>query len=912
MKNHKLISSMIAMSMAITACTSSSGPGSSAKPTAQDQVSQLGEAQEQWVKLTTSDRPNFALADLLSPWLWTLDPQGLKKVRTQTDALDMSSPSRQALVNHLTDMKLNMILGEKSYIQDPEIVKGAVFSQVTRLESEGAFSTQIHLQTVAEAQAQAFMKIQNAFNERMKKSARDIGREIVNGLDPAAIAQINGAKLKQGQEGIQQIYQALKKWDRILANYDFSGDDEQKLIIYGFVAAELYDFLKDHQTVQEIIRTVQAVQQISERINQARLVLKAMDQYRDNLADGWNEMKTAMDGMKNDIMTHPEWTNLTDLSDQTKKESVRVVTDILLGQETPNLDPSKNSILSGEHPLSKNAKMFFEGAAKTSQSVDNLITGTRTIAGALGIQIDPQVEDAMNKAQQITQGVQIAEQVAAGFSSNGLMGAFSALADTGGAAMVAGPAGAGMAAISMAQMNAQMGQMNQKLDKMIALQKQVLELQKQTLQKLEEMSYKLDLYHHEEMLAIQGVKNEVIENRRAIKNLIDKNLYSCGSLVSRLNSLDNTVGNIELNTLSTESDRANLAKLLANPKVRNTLLKESMTKQSYMNCTQAMTDAFSMKQVADSPLPAYQIGVANAATSRAIQDNLYSPALNLLLATYPNRSLDALGLHLPAADFAAISRKSFYMNRKVPATGSYLEKNISEPVSIESLETYTSTLLSLHPMLAIDVAAWTTIPNVIASSWNSDDSTEQSQSQSEFWLKSALETINVAIAQNAILSGEPILPQLFEKFHAILAETSDCQTEQKPYCFVRSNQVMARNLLNYYLAQRARNDQFLDNYTKAVAAKSADNMVTILGDKFMNKISVQGDRLALNIGDKLSAVVFPTVDELKAGRILYTADMARLVKLQEKVADELTKVTPNTLPSQEQQFLTKLILFRTR
>ncbi|MBS1970058.1 MAG: hypothetical protein JSU04_07105 [Bdellovibrionales bacterium] len=912
MKNQKLISGMLAVSMAVSACTSSSGgPAGITQPTVQDQVSQLGVAQEKWIQLTASENPNFALAELLTPWLWSLDSKSLESIRSRRISGDLDPSVRDAVQTKLDSLKQAMIFGENSFIQDETLLKGAVFSQVTQLESQGAFALQIRLQTAAEAQAQAYMKVQAAFNEKIKKDAKEIGREVVAGLGPKALEQINNTKNKNPKAAIQEIYQVLKQWDQRLAGYDFADQDAHKLLLYGYIAAELYDYLKDHPTVQDIVHTVDEVRAVGEKVKEVRLILASMDKYNDTLAEGWEKMKSGMQGIQKDIQNNPDWNidpNLK-ITDESKKASVKLVTDLLLGQDDP-ASPEEKSFLSKPHPLSQNAKTFFEGAAKTAGAVDGMIDGARVIAQTLGIQIDPGLEDALNTAKKITQGVQVAEQVASAFASDGLMGAFGALAGPGGAALVMGPVGAGAMAVGQMQMNAELGKINMKLDKVIEMQKQILDLQKQTLAKLDDLSHKLDEYHNQEMLAIEGVQDEVLENRSAIRMQIDSDLSACKNLVNRVNSISNSGVNVPVNMLSTRTVQNTLAQALAVPSVRQALLNESSLRQSFARCGVAMGNAFSHKAIVETPLKAALDGKPGVATPLQLRKKRFDPALLTLASANQGKNYEKMALHLPAANFSGLDRKDFYAKRSLGSQDNSLGTDLSEMVSIYALERYVSVLLALHPMLAVSGEAWNSLPNAVESSWNGSSAVAQKQNQSEFWLRSALETIQVAIAQQSLLAGEPLLTNLVGKMETIVAEPVSCEAKDSKYCFVRENEVMAKNLLHYYLYLRAKDPNFVAAYTQAFSTNSVQDMVKALGIPFIGHLEAPANVSLVWKAESKVSISLPKPEDLTKGIINYPPELSLLVKMQEKVADELVKVVPNSLKPPEQQLLTELILFK--
>lgn len=911
MKNQKVISSVVALSMSLSACSPGSG-GSSAgsPPSAAQELSKLGEAQNLWVKLFDADHPNFALAELLTPWLWSLDTKNMQAIKARTQTLDPESTAATDLQKSLLQLKFKIVMGDRSYIRDENLLKKAVFSQYTRLESEGAFNLQIRLQTAAEAQAQAYMKVQAAFNEKVKANAREVSRDVVSNLKPEAIAEINNARNKDPKAAIQEIYQTLKKWDKRLDAYEFSSEDEHKLLLYGYIAAELYDYLKTNPSVQEIAKGVQQIQDIKKKVKEFRAVLTAMDQYHNTMTQGWKKMKDGMSGIKREIENNPVW-NVepnTELTEQSKKESVEFITDLLLGKK-PDGKTDGKSILSKAHPMSENAKMFFEGAGATANAVDGLITGTRTIANTLGIELDPGIEDALNTAQKITQGVKIAEQVATAFSSNGLMGAFGALAGSGGAALVMGPVGAGAMAVGQMQMNAELGKINARLDKVIEMQKEMLKLQRETLAKLEDLSHKLDEYHNQEMLAIDSVKQEVISNREAIRQLINHNFSKCTSLLNRINNIVGGPETTPLNAISAATIRASLAKALGNSTVRSALVNEYNVKASFQGCGEALTNAFSYKSIAKTPLSGVIYGLNHQVTPLEIKDTFFDPALKLLSETYPQKTIANMALHLPVGDFTGLENKSTYWKRNLKGGSSTLGSEMGEMVSVYALENYIGGLLSLYPLVTVSTDSWVSIPKVAENAWNGSLASGQKQNQSQFLLKSALNTINLAIAQQSLMAGEPILPQLAAKFEDIVTDSTNCDASKDNYCFVRKNQIMAKNALHYYLYLRSQDPAFAAAYDQAFKSVSAKDVVTLLGAKFVGKVDSPANVKLVWQADAKVAVDLPSPEEVAKKMISYPPELSILVKLQEKVADELTKVTPNKLSAQEQQLLTSLVLF---
>lgn len=914
MKNKKWISGMIALCLALNACSSGSPPNTPVAKTTSEEIANLSIAHQKWLELMDSEHPNYALAETLTPWLWSLDPQGLKAIQSRTEILNTESSVHQNLVETLLNIKQNFVLGQNSNIRDSELLKSAVFSHVSRLQSEGAFSLQIKLQIAGAAQTLAFQKIQKSFMDKMKADTPLFAREIVTHLDPQVIVQIDAAKGKGENLGPKEIYQILKKWDRRLASYDFPAEDTNKLVIYGYVATELYNFLKEQPSVREIAKAVQEVNAIGQKFTEARFIFKTMDNYQESLSNSWTKMANGMRGLQEDIKTHPEWLDPR-ISDLSQKEAKRLVKNMLLGEDYSDYNPQGESILSEAQPMGKNAKMFFEGASEAANSVDNLIGGTRAMAQTLGIKIDPKIEDALNSAQKISQGVQVAQQVAQAFSSNGLMGAFSALSGSGVAALGMGPVGLGAGALMQAQMNAQLGEMNKKLDKVIALQKEILELQKQTLAKIEELSQKMDLYHQQEMLALKGIRNEVLGNREGLKQFINQKLASCTSLANRLSYAANKE-NLSINMISIPSTRRALAEIMADPVVRDLLEVDDNQNTSFLQCKLAMDEAFSYRQTKDTPLwSLLDVPGSNEATPFEKKEKLYDPALNYLLKYFPRQNVESQALHLPVASFNGLDAKKYYLSRKINGLDEKLAASMEAPVSVDSLEKYVSVLLSMHSVLSISVKSWKSLDSVVENALYSSRKS-MSQSNSEFWLRSALQSVHTAIAQQALVAGEPLLSKLVQEFSLILADVSNCQTEPGTYCFVRQNDIMAQNLLNYYLNKRRGAPGFIESYARAYDAKNIKTLELVLGVSFINKIELQKDvqgnptRLMLNFGTTATSTPLPTVDEINSMRIYYSSDLPRLIQMQEKIADELSKVSRNSLLPEQQKLLTELILFQ--
>lgn len=191
----------------------------------------------------------------------------------------------------------------------------------------------------------------------------------------------------------------------------------------------------------------------------------------------------------------------------------------------------------------------------------------------------------------------------------------------------------------------------------------------------------------------------------------------------------------------------------------------------------------------------------------------------------------------------------------------------------------------------------------------------------------ALKLTQSAIAQEALLAGEPILHRLSDNMAGILS-VKPCeevnlknapQTDDIHFlCSIRENLLLMKNLVMYSLVYEAKTQtDFYSNYKDAYYANDLKTIAKLFNIKMaperleiMKNKKGDYDIVIKVFGRKnVSKVVrLPTPEELRQGNIIYSENMPRLLKMQEVILNGLEKVAPIDRDFKDQGLLKLLLL----
>jgi hypothetical protein len=806
----------------------------------------------------------------------------------------------EGLKKEREENSLKYFIGENRPSGNSAYLAATSMNNLMQMSSSGVFANKIELQVAVMGQSAALRNIFDVLNKQMEMNSRLVAKKIVanwNTTNPEAIKAVDKILGLEPRKRISVIQEALIKYDPILAKYDFS-DDGSKLMIYGLVAGVMADSLNKTGTIKDLLNGINEVINVSEKIGEIRLSIATLDQYRRDLKKNWEDVSSAFKTIKEDLAYYKnsggfELKKLK-VTDRTKAELSRAVGDVLEGKFHEKALLAKNGVFTLGHELGKNVEDFLHKATLTADSFSNVIDSVQIISKQMGVQISPELSDALHTATKVSEGVKLGSAIIQAYSSGGLVSALSAF--SGGP--VTAVLGGSMAMMAQQQNEMYFKAIQDELVEIKKLQNESVRLQKDTLQIIKSLAVMVDEYHKEDLFQMKQIYHQVIVNTEISSMVLRKDLRSCQSILSYI-SMGGPIQHDEYSPITTIENVEGVWEIIKKTIQSPRQIPEILTSSSELDierCRNAMSEAFD--RVADFGTPLFaRFYVKEGSAQAEIESKLYSGALSFLESIgAEGNSLEDMALHLPVAKMDALQMKEYYVSTRGNRTVYDYSKRMENLLSPEGLEAYVASLLSLHSLISVNKNDWESNNALMNASY--------SRNRSMMWVKGALAQVRTSIAQDALLVGEPILTTLAAKWSQIAAETSLCKDSNDRnnyhnFCFVRQNPLMLKNLVTFMLHQ----------YVGKIAPSDYENKIpAILGIK-PDQIFSENGKIFLSFSeDKAFRVELPTLEEAKIGYISYSESMPKLLKMQKLIAEEAAKLNPSELANSDVETFTKLLI----
>lgn len=535
---------------------------------------------------------------------------------------------------------------------------------------------------------------------------------------------------------------------------------------------------------------------------------------------------------------------------------------------------------------------------------------------------------AIDVANKISKGVQLASAVSTAFSTGGFVGALGAF--SGGPATMAlaafgGLGGGGPDPAIMADL----AEIKQSLAEIKEMQKEILENQKKTMMMIKDLALMVEEYHRVQMKALTDIKEEVLNVKDGVSEIDISSFKSCEVMTSYpleksgylANHDLNSSGLQNLNSTNLDAIKSVIRDTLTSPKELVGFIK-SGSSENFKNCQKEMSHVFLTENSLKFDRALWgerdQNRKDDGRKGGEIVREYYTPALNYFKEKTSGKKSrwEKLLLHLPVTTASALKiYKESYLNT-LSSHENVNENNLQDLNNLTAtykLEQYISSLLVLYPYITLDYETWVQQP---LESILKEAVSEETHERSRQMLSNAFKRVQLAIAQESILSGEPLLPYLFVDWQSIVSETKNCSpTEEARYCFVRKNNVIMQNLLVYLLTVRigefgededARNTRKAKYDFDLISLKDLAGLLSVPEDRLMR--DEQSDVYLLLSADKTLKVKIPDAQQIEFGNLQYTDSMSRMIKLEHKIADELLKISPTSYPQKMKNILPQIML----
>ncbi|HXH32773.1 MAG TPA: hypothetical protein VNJ01_18390, partial [Bacteriovoracaceae bacterium] len=476
------------------------------------------------------------------------------------------------------------------------------------------------------------------------------------------------------------------------------------------------------------------------------------------------------------------------------KEIFRFLKGAVLGEKKKSGQPENSSILSKKIRINANLDKSVKAVGNLSNNLSNIIQTTEAMAALFKTDLPPGMKKLMGKAQKVSAMVNLATTAIAAFSTGGFMGAMSVMGSMG---SMFGGGGKG-------QDSAMLAEINQKLDAVLENQKKIMELQIETMNMIKELAVMVDQYHQREMLALAELRDSSLVVNEISKSLLNRDVRACERMVNyQLSSIwknfdfskeaffsINHLGLIQSRFTSTITSLGDIRRILG-----------SVEDDGFRSCQRGLAEAFGGNASEENPLRAIFDSTGEKNLMK-FQREIYHPLLSGLKEFSQVTDFDSLPLHLPVKTFAGLRHKIDYLNSATLVKHSSNDiYDLENLISVKNLERYLSHLIILLPVIEVNGAAWSRTTSEIISEYLEMANTGSNQNtRSNYFLRNALKLTQSAIAQEALLAGEPILHMIHDKKIREVLSASNCASDGREdslslVCSVRKNKLLLKNLL---------------------------------------------------------------------------------------------------------------------
>lgn len=862
---------------------------------------------------------NLPLAEALAPLLQELNPEVVIELRKTFAGQDLLTLSAQAREQYAKAHQL-LIVGDSPVAADTPLLARTLNLNPLIVDQSNSFNHQLEAKVTGLAQSLALQNLIKVFNEQIKSDSTDMAVQIVKQLMKShsdVLLKIDKTKTLQDRNSrITKIVAYLQQADSLFVQYGIKPSDQTALVVYTSVASVLAVTLEQHPSVKVLGDKVREAVDLTIRAQRIASLARTLQDYGEALHSDSVAMGKSVKAIFNKVREIQADLDIQ-LSPEGKKKAHAILNDFLSGSTQKQIAQHESDeveivgFFEKKRELDSDVKEFLIRADKASQSLGHILQLTQKVTGAAGIQLPEGVHKAVNIAVQINQTVKAVQLVSKAFSSGGIVGAIGALSG-GPATMALAVFGSEMGGNNEnAAILSELSSIKRSLSEITRLQQEVLENQKKMFVMMKDLALLIEEYHREEMMALTDIREEITDVKSGITEIDEAAFRSCQALTA--SALNKASYYLKPQTAASQPSvykfvysnvdliKQTLREVNRTPEA----LKQFINKGSAANFKECQQELSTVFLNGDHLKFSREVWVDQDAFGNKIRDGsliarkYFLPALSYLgrVTSTKEGHWENLGLHLPVQDVQSLMiSKLHFLDQAGEGTNLSDLRNLT---ATNKLEKYVSALLILHPFLSIDAEVWSGPLEEIIEIGTKSETLERSREM----LVNAFQRTQMAIAQEALLAGEPLLHFLSQDWDKVIQLDHQCRPNTWNYCFVRENSLMMSNLITYVLNQRIGGS--LSNHSSMVALKRTAYKNLLAQPKMLaqmlgvsaDQIHVQEDgQVFLVLNSKgTEKVPFPSVEVVVQGQIQYTQAMSRLLRLQHKVADELVKLT--TKPS---------------
>lgn len=870
--------------------------------------------------LLKSERPNIALAQFIGEALGRNESAKLKIALE-----DISAQEIRSLLSHI--QRGNALTRErylyhgKSYANNTHLLRRVLIDESLIDGDNLSLRTQVALGVSNYLRSKALDEIIDSYDRQAAKLAQDlipllahefmkerpsiaqqIEKDISSGVDPKIIKE----KITAGLLGLEVL-------SRTLRDANLSKADKHVLLGGGVLAGGLYLAVRDNKEFKRVVAQVnnirQQVESIKAKYSEFVVLTSSLNEHAEQSISNLTTFSASMREAGREIrnLTNEAMTSAPGTSGVHSRRIVSFVDSRLRGKAGEPINRTLPDSITGrmgkiDSALSRGVNAI----GGMSSSLDTMIGTSRRMANLLGIRLSSSTERTLNNVQSVASLVSMGTQAVALFQTGGISAALGAF---GGGSPLGGDANARQLAI-----------MDGKLDQVLENQRLMLEAQVETMNMIKNLAVMIDQYHETQMGRLDELRDyQLIQLEIAKSNLVNKEIKSCEQMINfRLASVweqDDIRKNPYHNLGHIDILRSNLSsRINGMAGIRN--LVRSSSEDAFRNCEEAFVKAFGTQLNIENPL----LGIFETSEGNNLQRYsrlIYQPTLNVLRFFSNGKSLNEVPLHLPVRRLDDLRYKSDILPNAsgedaLPFTPQMYV--LDHLVSVKNTERYLTSLLLLYPIFEMTKNDWElSVADIVKTYLNSEDIEEPHSRKSAYFLSGALRVVQSAIAQEAMLAGEPIIPRLYSSFHTKLLNSQSCKSitdlrsheiGHELFCALRLNTRLLNNYVKYVLLQKiVTSPERRYHFQEAYSNGNTDTLSRMLETN--TPIIMKGTGANAKAYFRLSAlgmstheenfieILIPELNELTNDELVsYGDSMKNLLNMQDLLISELEKVHP--------------------
>jgi hypothetical protein len=897
----KNVSILLAASLLLSACSDSKrlGPNEGQNPVPNQLTATQDLSIESLKLLINATNSNLALAEML--------------------AKTLSADQQAAVVDYVKGLSIeeankiiNSILAQNLSTRDEYLFHGQRYQRHGSLMGLGvlleaeevkvysiSLAEQIKLSTFAYAKSSALKEIISAYDQRANELSKELAHDIALGIaanEPALAREISAAAVAGLDERavslIRTSAQVMGTVDEFFKKNQRSEDEQSALMMSGMLAGSVYLLVKDNQGFQNLVSRAARIHRDAVKLHaQAKELAACVKTLSTHFQETQKNAQQLIQGMNDtykDLGFMFDKVRVGSRMSDGYKELLR--NKLLLGKDLGGAADA--SLLSKQRTINQNFQKSVDAFGNLTNNLSSIISTAQTAADIFGVKLPADVNKALHKAQKVGQLINLTQTAMQGFATGGYLGALSVL----GSGQVSSLLGGGVSPEA-----AMMGEINQKLDQVLSNQKEIMRMQVETMKMIKDMAIMIDEYHQQQMMALAGIRDDGLVNLEINKTLLNMDIRACERIINFQTNNGPMKVSFGINSLNQVQTHFK-SRIKGLSDIRG--LISATDEFAYQQCQRALADAFSGGVSLESPIQ-WIFETNETSNMLTWRRETYQPLLNALTHLAGTKNFDAIPLHLPAKDYRAVNLKRAYLEDAKFESQSNDIYDMSLLVSVKSLERYLVNLIVMLPFIDLDKDDFAGNYQEIVNNYLAKNEGRHN-TRSKFFLLQALKLTQSAIAQDALLAGEPLLGLLHNSYLFKILGDLPCGTNEDCALInsARKNPLLLKNLLMYALRYKLVTGVEFQNYQSVLESKNKVALTEILGHR--NFLRLIDDEMKITVG-KIK-VSLPSVEELKAGKMTYSENMSPLLNMQKVLLDSLEKVAPRQQRASQQDGLSRLLL----